>query len=216
MPLQWRHNGRDGVSSHQPHHCWLRRLFRRRSKKTSKLRVTGLCAGNSPLNGEFPAQMAINAENVSIWWRHHGDLTLLSVNKPAWPPPFCTKATVGPPQDNARFICWSGLYSRSGKTSRHRISWSFEAARYGFRIVWSLWNLAAARPRRNFQRDDVTLTIGLTATKLHEIWCKTSYRFVNIDTKSQLQPNLAWSQRYEIWWGLHAALGRVTHVAVIS
>ena len=21
--------------------------------------------------GEFPAQMAINAENVSIWWRHH-------------------------------------------------------------------------------------------------------------------------------------------------
>ena len=21
---------------------------------------------------EFPAQMASNAENVSIWWRHHG------------------------------------------------------------------------------------------------------------------------------------------------
>ena len=21
--------------------------------------------------GEFPAQMASNAENVSIWWRHH-------------------------------------------------------------------------------------------------------------------------------------------------
>ena len=46
-------------------------LFRRRSKKTSKLRVTGLCAGNSPVAGEFPAQMASNAENVSIWWRHH-------------------------------------------------------------------------------------------------------------------------------------------------
>ena len=30
-------------------------------EKTSKLRVTGLCAGNSPEN----------AENVSIWWRHH-------------------------------------------------------------------------------------------------------------------------------------------------
>ena len=39
--------------------------------KTSKLRVTGLCAGNSPETGEFPAQMASNAENVSIWWRHH-------------------------------------------------------------------------------------------------------------------------------------------------
>ena len=38
---------------------------------TSKLRVTGLCAGNSPVPGEFPAQMDSNAENVSIWWRHH-------------------------------------------------------------------------------------------------------------------------------------------------
>ena len=48
------------------------RLFRRRSNKTSKLRVTSLCAGNSPVTGEFPAQMASNTENVSIWWRHHG------------------------------------------------------------------------------------------------------------------------------------------------
>ena len=30
-----------------------------------------ICAGNSPGTGEFPAQMASNAENVSIWWRHH-------------------------------------------------------------------------------------------------------------------------------------------------
>ena len=70
--LQWRHNGRDSVSNHQPHHCFLNRLFRRRSKKTSKLRVTGLCQGISPGTGEFPLQMASNAENVSIWWRHHG------------------------------------------------------------------------------------------------------------------------------------------------
>ena len=69
--LQWRHNGPDSVSNHQPHDCLLNRLFRRRSKKTSKLRVTGLCAGNSPGTGEFPAQMASNAENASIWWRHH-------------------------------------------------------------------------------------------------------------------------------------------------
>ena len=41
--LQWRHNGLDGVSNHQPHHCLLSRLFRHWSKKTSKLRVTGLC-----------------------------------------------------------------------------------------------------------------------------------------------------------------------------
>ena len=34
-------------------------------------RVTGLCAGNSPGTGEFTTQMASNAENISISWRHH-------------------------------------------------------------------------------------------------------------------------------------------------
>ena len=63
--------GCDGVSNHQPHHCLLNRLFRRRSKKASKLRVTGLFVGNSPVTSEFPAQRASNAESVSIWWRHH-------------------------------------------------------------------------------------------------------------------------------------------------
>ena len=67
---RWCHSKRDGVSNHQPHDC----LFRRRSQKTSKLRVTGLCAGNSPVTGEFPAQMASYAENVSIWWRHHENI----------------------------------------------------------------------------------------------------------------------------------------------
>ena len=46
--LQWLHNDHDGVSNHQPHGCLLNHLFRRRSKKTSKLRVTGLWVGNSP------------------------------------------------------------------------------------------------------------------------------------------------------------------------
>ena len=46
--LHWRHIDQDGVSYHQPHGCLLNRLFRRRSKKTSKLRATGLCAGKSP------------------------------------------------------------------------------------------------------------------------------------------------------------------------
>ena len=59
------------VPKHQPHDCLLNRLFIRRSKKTSKLLVTGIYAGNSPGTGEFPAQMASNTENVSIWWRHH-------------------------------------------------------------------------------------------------------------------------------------------------
>ena len=67
----------DGVSNHQPHDCLLNRLFGCRSKKTSKHRATGLCAGNSLGTGEFPAQMASNTENVSIWWRHHGKLVRL-------------------------------------------------------------------------------------------------------------------------------------------
>ena len=59
------------VSNQQPHDCLLNCLFRRRSKKTSKLRVTGLCEGNSPVTSEFPAQRTSYAESVSIWWRHH-------------------------------------------------------------------------------------------------------------------------------------------------
>ena len=76
MKLQWRQNEHGGVSNHHPQDCLFNRLFRRRSKKTSKLRVTSLLCGNSPVTGEYPAQRASNAENVSIWWRHHGFLMI--------------------------------------------------------------------------------------------------------------------------------------------
>ena len=59
--LQWRHNEVGSVSNHQPHECLLNRLFRRRSKKTSKLRVTCLCAVN--------------------WWRHHDVCGFLFVQR---------------------------------------------------------------------------------------------------------------------------------------
>ena len=65
--LRWRHND---VSNHRPLYCLPNRFFRCWSKKASKLRVTGLCEGNSPVTGEFPAQMASYAENISMWWRH--------------------------------------------------------------------------------------------------------------------------------------------------
>ena len=54
---------------------------RRRSKKTSKLRITGLCEGNSPVTGEFPAQRASKEENISIWWRHHVKVSGISLNR---------------------------------------------------------------------------------------------------------------------------------------
>ena len=63
--LQWRHNDHGGVSNHQPHGCLLNRLFRRGSKKASKLRVTGLC------DRWILRTKTSYAENVSIWWRHH-------------------------------------------------------------------------------------------------------------------------------------------------
>ena len=55
----------------------LNRLFSRKSKKISTLRVTSFCMGNSAETGEFPAHKSGNAENISIWWRHH-DITATS------------------------------------------------------------------------------------------------------------------------------------------
>ena len=71
ISLQWRHNGHDVVSNHKPQHCLRKRFFRRRSKTTSKFRVTGLC-------GEITIDrwIALNVENVSIWWRHYDRLLL--------------------------------------------------------------------------------------------------------------------------------------------
>ena len=102
--LQWRHDGHDGVSNHQPHDCLLSRLFRSRSKKTSELRVTGLYVGNSQVTGEFPAQMASNAENFSIWWRHHvtSRYTLLAKK-------------VVTPRDDVSFL-WLFLFHQSARS----------------------------------------------------------------------------------------------------
>ena len=40
-------------------------------RKQQSSALLAICARNSPVTGEFPAQRASNAENVSIWWRHH-------------------------------------------------------------------------------------------------------------------------------------------------
>ena len=74
ITLRLCHNEHNGISTHRHLDCLLNRLFRHRSKKPSKLHVTGFCDGNSPVTGEFPAQRASNAENVSIWWCHHEDI----------------------------------------------------------------------------------------------------------------------------------------------
>ena len=78
--LQLRHNGCDGVSNHQPHHCLLNRLFRRRWKKTSKLRVTGLCARN------------YSPHKRPVTWKMFplDDVIMLLIQIRAWTKVFCT------------------------------------------------------------------------------------------------------------------------------
>ena len=113
--LRWRHNGLDSVSNHQPPGCLLNRLFRRKSKKTSKLRVTGLCAGNSPGTGEFSAQMASYAENVSIWWRHHDEQNSLKkmwskLNTVRLGPSICTSYYIPSPHLTSHHITPSSIH----------------------------------------------------------------------------------------------------------
>ena len=104
VTLQWRHNESSGVSNHRRRHCLLNRFFRRRSKKSSKLRVTGLCEGNPTVTGicpwqMFPSVIMNNGKSIVVshlkfaralaWNRHyqwetkghwnHGDLWLISL-----------------------------------------------------------------------------------------------------------------------------------------
>ena len=65
------HNECDGISDHQSFDCLFNCLFRRRSKKTSKLHITVLCKENPLATGGFSSQRASSTENVSIWWLHH-------------------------------------------------------------------------------------------------------------------------------------------------
>ena len=93
--LQWRHNERGGVSNHRRLGGLLSRLFRRRSKKASKLRVTDVCEGNPPVTGGFPSQRASDAEMfpfddvimdclssqyITQWQRNHSTITVSLLN----------------------------------------------------------------------------------------------------------------------------------------
>ena len=75
--LQWRHNGHGSVTNHQPHHCLLNGSFRRRSKKSLKLCVTGLCAGNSPGPVNSPYKWPVTRK-MFCWRRHAGDAPFTS------------------------------------------------------------------------------------------------------------------------------------------
>ena len=74
---QWRHNGHDGVSNHQPHHYSLNRSVRHRSKNTSKLHGTDLC-----VTGEFPHKRPVMQKMFSLfWWRHHATFKMADLSR---------------------------------------------------------------------------------------------------------------------------------------
>ena len=75
---------RDGVSSHRRLDCLLNRLFRWRSKKTSKLGVTGLCEGwpvNSPRKHPVPRKMSPFDDIIMSQWMYQ----TVSVGPRRWP-----------------------------------------------------------------------------------------------------------------------------------
>ena len=82
LSLHRRHRERNGVSNHRRLDCLLHRLFRRRSKKTSKLRVTGVCEGNPSVTDGFPHKGPVTRKMFSFdEWRHYdyGDQQLLNM-----------------------------------------------------------------------------------------------------------------------------------------
>ena len=104
ITLQWRHNGRNDVSNHQPHDCFLDRLFRRRSKKTSKLRVTDLCAGNSPGPVNSPHKWPVTRKMFPF-----DDVIMRRSTQ--WPTEFCLCGFIGGIQSiSSIHLTMQGLY----------------------------------------------------------------------------------------------------------
>ena len=67
--------------------CLLKRLFSRRSKKASKLHVTGLCQGNSPVTGEFPHKGPVTRkmfpfDDVIMEWKSFGEMGPRTLRQP--------------------------------------------------------------------------------------------------------------------------------------
>ena len=82
--LQWRHHGQIGVPNHQPHDCLLNRLFRRRAKKTSNLRV------KSSQVKKFYCNKILNIHGITQRLKPIGFICLIH----AWPQLHCNHLIV--------------------------------------------------------------------------------------------------------------------------
>ena len=117
-----------------------------RWKKISKLCVTGLCAGNSPVTGEFPAQRASNVENVSIWWHHHG-----------WPRSLSSWGVTRPQGDY-----W--VYRRSNEVSPTNTEETIKSFKFLIDPIW---------PKSFHHLQVFTFIDGpLYLSCIHTMWCQ--------------------------------------------
>ena len=107
--LHWRHNDHCGLSNHQPHGCLLSALFRRRSKKTSKLRVTGLCVGNSPGPVNSPHKGPVTRKMFSF------DDVIMRLGRATMTTPFEKSVTPSKLIDHA---CWKT------KQNKNKTKWN--------------------------------------------------------------------------------------------
>ena len=163
VPLQWRYNRCNGVSNHRCLGFLLNRLFRRRSKKTSKLRVTGLCGGihrwpvNSPHKGPVTRKI-FPFDYVTMWqmsFSNHmwADHTLLGVSEPPWSPSWVQRSCC-----YCCFIifglhCWIFCLDSTGPTDLHSVlCLAFNAASIFRRYICGLfyrkyiWKILGGNP----------------------------------------------------------------------
>ena len=77
--LKWRHTQCNGVSNHQRLECLLNCLFRRRSKKTSNIGVTGLCEGIQRWQVDFPHKGPVTRKIFSF-----DDVIMTHYILPSW------------------------------------------------------------------------------------------------------------------------------------
>ena len=121
------YDGHDGVSNHQPYDCL------QIKDNISKVHVSGLCEGISPVTGEFPPQRTSNTENVSIWWRHHVPPLYLRTGGTEHPYP-STEYTPHPP--TASEISWNA--PQVSPQHKETQAMSIYLAIYRIALIWIL------------------------------------------------------------------------------
>ena len=139
------------------------------SKKTSKLRVTGLCAGNSPGTGEFPAQMASDAEmfpfdDVIMEQNRHNNTQFTLDSVIAMTEPFLAVCT----HEQDPIVSTSFPTPSWRLIARSREFWSREIGSLSHRIALANGSTAAEVPVK-FQSDHKITNTNLAASRLWQI-----------------------------------------------